>query len=164
MMAHLSAAGTTDAVNAHLLGSGYSSQQSDGLMLAGTDGVQLETTPRGVLESAALQGGGYSSGRQGHSHLQVGGLMERTIYVAHLAQTLHSTIQICQSWLAFQAYKTICEPIQQRQSLAAYAFLQHAGLVHILTYKQCQDLHIDLPTVNCSHFTKTSSTVFCTNP
>ncbi|KAL3142409.1 hypothetical protein ABBQ38_002744 [Trebouxia sp. C0009 RCD-2024] len=66
----LSTAGGADASSRGLLGSGYSRQESDGLMPAGSTGGV--TSPRSVLEYAALQGCGYTSRDQGRSHPQVG--------------------------------------------------------------------------------------------
>lgn len=64
--------GQMPAVNSGLLGSGhmYSAYEPHGLRLGGTaHGGQLETSPRGVLEFAAMHNCGHSSGL---SHAQVG--------------------------------------------------------------------------------------------
>ena len=73
LLAHLPAAGNVDAVNSGLLDSGYNAREPAGLVLGGTaHGGQSETSPRGVLEYAAMQGCGYSSRERGLSHSQVG--------------------------------------------------------------------------------------------
>lgn len=73
LLAHLPAAGNVDATNSDLLGSGYYAQEPAGLMLGGTaGGGQLETSPRGVLEYAAMQGCGHFSREGVLSHSQVG--------------------------------------------------------------------------------------------
>ena len=73
LLAHLPATGNVEAIHSGLLGSGYSAQEPAGLVLGETaHGGQLETSPRGVLEYAAMQGCGYSSGEQGANHPQVG--------------------------------------------------------------------------------------------
>ena len=75
VMTSLPTLGSAHAVNSSLLGSGYSNQQPDCCMLSGAaPGGQSETSPRGVLECAALQSCGYTSGDGGHcdSHSQVG--------------------------------------------------------------------------------------------
>lgn len=74
--AHLSTAGSADASSGALLGSGYSRQESDGVMLAGTaHGAQLETSPRSVLEYAALQGVGAQLGTRAIAALRWGSLL-----------------------------------------------------------------------------------------
>lgn len=72
LLTHMPGPGQMPAVNSGLLGSGhmYSAYEPQGLMLGGTaHGGQLETSPRGVLEFAAMHSCGYSSGL---SHAQVG--------------------------------------------------------------------------------------------
>ena len=73
LMARLTASGNVDAINSGLLGSGYSAHKAAGLMLGGTahEG-QLESSPRGVLDFAAMQGCGHSCGEQGLHSSQVG--------------------------------------------------------------------------------------------
>lgn len=98
LLTQLPGPGQVPALNSGLLGSGhmYSAYEPHGLMLGGTaHGGQLETSPRGVLEFAAMHSCGYSSGL---SHAQVY-LWHATSFLACLATTLHSAQ--CHFWFVF---------------------------------------------------------------
>ena len=70
--ASMSTAGTVDTGNSGLLGSGSSSQDSGSLFLGeAMPGAQANTSPRSVLEYAALQGCNYPSATSECSYTQV---------------------------------------------------------------------------------------------
>ena len=105
LLAQLPAGGNADAVNSGLLGSGYSAQEPAGLVLGETaHGGQIGTSPRGVLEYAAMQGCGYSSGEHGANHSQVG---LHGPNCTLMVETLHNAI--CYFWLlALLACAAMC--------------------------------------------------------